>query len=74
MKLWAKKDKNKFYLPGEEIKVNRGFAFSNYNIEQDPLSSCKTRMLLAISSFILIYVIIALRTLSICISGITPRD
>ena len=31
-------------------------------------------MLLAISSFILIYVIIALRTLSICISGITPRD
>lgn len=41
-KLWAKKERNKFYLPGEEIKVNRNFAFSGFDLEKDPLSACKT--------------------------------
>lgn len=73
MKLWSKKEKNKFYLPGEEIKVNRSFSFSNYNLEKDPLSNCKNRMLLAIAGFLLVYFVLAFRTLSICISGITPE-
>lgn len=72
MGLWNKKEKNKFYLPGEEIKVNRSFSFCNYNIEKDPLSNCKNRMLLAIAGFALVYLILAFRTLNICISGITP--
>jgi len=71
MGLWNKKEKNKFYLPGEEIKVNRSFSFCNYNIEKDPLSNCKNRMLLAIAGFALIYLILAFRTLNICISGIS---
>lgn len=73
-KLWAKKERNKFYLPGEEIKVNRNFAFSGFDLEKDPLSACKNRMLLAVFGFILIYVIIAVRTLGICISGFSPDD
>lgn len=71
-KLWAKKERNKFYLPGEEIKVNRNFAFSGFDLEKDPLSACKNRMLLAVFGFILVYVIIAVRTLGICISGFRP--
>ena len=73
-KLWAKKERNKFYLPGEEIKVTRNFAFSGFDLEKDPLSACKNRMLLAVFGFILIYVIIAVRTLGICISGFSPDD
>lgn len=73
-KLWAKKEKNKFYLPGEEIKVNRNFAFSGFDLEKDPLSACKNRMLLAVSAFILIYFIIMVRTLGICISGFSPTE
>ena len=73
-KLWAKKERNKFYLPGEEIKVNRNFAFSGFDLEKDPLSACKNRMLLAVFGFILVYVIIAVRTLGICISGFSPDD
>ncbi len=73
-KLWAKKEKNKFYLPGEEIKVNRTFAFSGFDLEKDPLSACKSRMLLAISAFILVYVIIALRTFGLCISGFSADN
>lgn len=71
-KLWSAKEKNKFYLPGEEIKVKKDFVFSGFNIEKDPLSGCKNRMLLAISVFVLVYAVIALRTLGLCISGFAP--
>ncbi len=70
--LWSAKEKNKFYLPGEEIKVKKDFVFSGFNIEKDPLSGCKNRMLLAISAFALVYAVIALRTLGLCISGFAP--
>lgn len=74
IKFWAKKKKSKFYLPGEEIKVNRTFAFSGFGIEKDPLQGCKSRMLLAICAFMLIYFIIAVRTFGICLSGFSPSD
>ncbi len=74
VKLWAKNKKSKFYLPGEEIKVNRTFAFSGFGIEKDPLQGCKSRMLLAICAFMLIYFIIAARTFGICLSGFSSSD
>lgn len=74
MMFFGKKGKDKFYLPGEEIKINRSFSFCNYNIEKDPLSNCKNRMLFAIIGFLSLYLIIAFRTLSICISGYHPSS
>ncbi len=71
MKLWFKK-KDKFYLPGEEIKVNR--SFSNCNIEQDPLSNCKYRMGFAIFVLFLVYCIIGVRTFLVCWSGYNPES
>ena len=72
MKLWFKK-KEKFYLPGEEIKVNRSFSFSNYNIEKDPLANCKVRMAWVILGIAIIYITIALQTFLICFSGYKPN-
>ncbi len=69
MKWWFKK-KYKFYMPGEEIKVNRSFC--NYNIEKDPLSSCKMRMSWAILGIAAIYMCIAIRTFAVCWSGYNP--
>lgn len=65
-----KKKNTRFYLPGEEIKINRGFGA--YNIEKDALLSCKNRMFVAGFGFLSIYLAIALRTLLICLSGYAP--
>ena len=74
IKFWIPKEKNKFYLPGEEIKVNKSFAFSGFDIEKDPLQGCKSRMLLAVCGFFLVYFIIAVRTLGICLSGLSSES
>ena len=71
MKLWNKKEKNKFYLPGEEIKVNRRFSFSSYNLEKDP--SAGWQILLAVVGFATAYFILAIFTVSLCISGISSK-
>ena len=70
MRWWFKK-KDKFYLPGEEIKVNR--TFSNYNIEKDPLASCKTRVAVAVLALAAVYSLIAIRTFMVCWSGYNPQ-
>lgn len=70
MKLWFKK-KDKFYLPGEEIKVKRSFSFCSYNIEKDPLASCKARMVWAVLGVAVVYSVIAVRTFGVCLSGYT---
>ena len=70
MRLFTKRKNDRFYLPGEEIKVKREFSFSTFNIEKDSMSNCKNRLLLVVLAFASIYFIIAVRTLGIAISGI----
>ena len=63
--------KNKFYLLGEEIKVNR--SRSSYNIEKDPIANCRTRMVLPVLTVAAIYLIIAIRTVMVCWQGYEPQ-
>ncbi len=72
--LWNTKKTGKFYHPGEEIKINRHYSFAGYDMEKDPLQECKNRLLLVVCAFILVYLIIAIRTLTICISGFNPKN
>ena len=58
-----------FYLPGQEIKINKSMAFNILSCEQDSLSTCKARMLSAIDVFAFVYIVIAVRLFTVCISG-----
>ena len=58
-----------FYLPGQEIKINKSMAFNILSCEQDSLSTCKARMLSAIAVFAFVYIVIAVRLFTVCISG-----
>lgn len=65
-KLFSKTNKN-FYLPGEEIKIDKSFSFANYTCEKDPLAMCKNRVAFAVLMFILVYAAIAVRLFDVCI-------
>lgn len=68
---WRKNKKNKFYILGEEIKVNR--SFSNYNIEKDPVLRCRARIVFPILAVAIAYFVIATRTFIVCWQGYTPQ-
>ena len=68
---WRKSEKNKFYILGEEIKVNR--SFSSYNIEKDPILRCRARIALPILAVAIAYLIIATKTFMVCWQGYTPQ-
>lgn len=74
MSWFGKRKNSRFYLPGEEIKVNREFSFCAFNIEKDAMSNCKNRLLLAVLAFASVYFIIAIRTFAIALSGFTQTN
>ncbi len=66
-KYFNKRSKEDFYLPGEEIKIDKNIAFKRYSCEKDPLSMCKKRLMLAVVGFMAVYMGIAARLFSVCI-------
>ena len=68
-KYLSKSRKGNFYLPGQEIKINKSMAFNILSCERDSLSTCKARMLLAMAVFAFVYAVIAIRLFTVCISG-----
>lgn len=58
-----------FYLPGQEIKIDKSIAFNVLTCEKDPLSTCKARMLVAVLAFMFAYLVITIRLFNVCISG-----
>lgn len=63
------KRKGDFYLPGEEIKINRSSSFQNYTYDRgDPLSMCKNRVLFAVCSFAAVYLAICFRLFDVCVA------
>lgn len=70
--MWGKyfsgKEEKNFYLPGQEIKIDKNFSFKNYTCEKDPLSTCKNRVAFATLMFILVYTVICARLFTVCIS------
>lgn len=66
-KYFSKKS-GKFYLPGEEIKIDKNFSFMNYTCEKDPLAMCKNRVAFAVIMFLLVFGAISVRLFSVCIN------
>lgn len=66
-KYFSKKGKEKFYLPGEEIKLDKSTTFKSFSCEKDPLSICKNRVWAAMLAFASVYLVIALRLFDLCV-------
>ena len=66
-KYFSKKSKDDFYLPGEEIKIDKSSSFKSFSCEKDPVSVCKNRVLAALLGFIAVYTVIAARLFDLCI-------
>ena len=64
----SKKNKQSFYLPGEEISFEKKTAFQCFTSEKDSISVCKNRVLVAILAFLFVYTIITIRLFNVCIS------
>ena len=67
-KYFSKKRGEDFYLPGEEIKVDRAISFnSSLSTEKDSLSVCKNRVVFAVLGFAAVYLTLALRLFDVCV-------
>ena len=66
-KYFSKKGKEDFYLPGEEIKLDKSIAFKSFSCEKDPLSVCKNRAWAGMLAFAAVYLLIALRLFDLCV-------
>ena len=64
--LFSQSHKN-FYLPGQEIKLDKSFSFSRYSCESDPLAMCKNRMLFSILMFVFVFTVISVRLFVVCL-------
>lgn len=67
-KYFPKKEKKNFYLPGQEIKIDRDYAFINLTSERNPLSTVRNRLAFAMLAFVLIYGAICVRLFDVCIN------
>ena len=68
-KYFSRKDKTHFYLPGEEIKIDRDDVFNNHIFDGDPLITVKNRVAFATLLFIFAYLVICIRLFDVCLSG-----
>lgn len=68
-KYFSRKKTEDFYLPGEEIRINKNPSFgSGLFCSQDPLSVCKSRVAIAIGAFALAYLYIAGSLFNLCVT------
>lgn len=66
---FSKRNKERFYLPGQEIKISRGIVSQrNYTTESDNVLTCRNRTLFTIFCFALIYCVLAVRVSYVCLS------
>ncbi len=66
-KYFKKRAKESFYLPGDEIKIDKSISFTNLSGGKDPLSVCKNRLLFAVVCFCAVYLLLAIRLFDVCI-------
>ena len=67
VKYFGKREKEDFYLPGEEIKIDRSAIFNKFSCGKDSVSSCRDRLLFVISAFLVVYAVIIVRLFNVCI-------
>jgi len=68
-RLFSRKKEKNFYLPGQEIKINKTSLF-NFTGRDDPLNVCKNRLVCASFAFMMIYGVIAWRLFNV---GVLPN-
>lgn len=73
-KYFSRSQKAHFYLPGQEIKIDRNAAYNNYIFDGDPLTTVKNRVAFTTLLFILAYIIIGIRLFDVCLSHGIIRD
>ena len=56
-KYFSKKSKTRYYLPGQEIKIDRNTAFSSHIFDEDPLIVVKNRIAFTTLLFIFAYIL-----------------
>ncbi len=67
---FSKKNNDRFYLPGQEIKISRGLvAQRNYTTESDNVLTCRKRTFVAMCGFALIFVILGGRVSYVCLGN-----
>ena len=73
-KYFSKKSKTRYYLPGQEIKIDRNTAFSSHIFDEDPLIVVKNRIAFTTLLFIFAYIFIAIRLFDVCLSNTFHKD
>ncbi|MBQ7284821.1 MAG: penicillin-binding protein 2 [Alphaproteobacteria bacterium] len=74
-KYFSRKSGRGFYLPGQEIKIDKISSFHDFSFENDSLYICKNRVMFSVFSFIAVFLIISLRLFDLCIlSGLEKKD
>ena len=75
-KYFSKKKKDKFYLPGEEIKIDKSISFHRGLTcsNNDPLAICRGRMFYAVAAFATVYLVIAVNLFNLCIAPNLKQD
>ena len=67
-KYFSRKKTEDFYLPGEEIKINKDISFCNsFSCQKDPLSMCRKRLTFVMFCFGAAYLGIAMLLFNLCI-------
>ena len=67
---FSKRHPQRFYLPGQEIKISRGVTSTrSYTTESDNVLTCRQRTVFSMFCFILAYVILCIRVSFVCLSN-----
>lgn len=65
-----RKNAERFYLPGQEIKFSHGIIFQkNFTAEGDSVSMCRSRIWLILAAFAVFYAILGLRVTCVCLGN-----
>ena len=65
---FSKRNNEKFYLPGQEIRISRGLlASKNYTTENDNVLTCRQRTIFSLICFVLLYTFLGIRVSYVCL-------
>ena len=67
---FSKRKVDKFYLPGQEIRISRGsFASKGFTTENDNVSVCRQRTVFALFCFVFAYIILGAKLSYVCLGN-----
>ena len=65
---FSKKNADRFYLPGQEVKISCGLTHKTYTTESDNVLICRQRIIFSLCCFVLAYIILCARVSYVCLS------